>query len=64
MMMERAPEVTWPELADAVNLLLAVPERMKIDFSMKLSLSAGKSSQDRDRPGLYFNSPVHGERAP
>jgi hypothetical protein len=57
------PEVLCPELADALKLLLPLPERMIIDFSMKLSLSAGKSSQERDGQGFCFNRPVHGERA-
>jgi hypothetical protein len=55
------PEVFCPELADSVELPLPLPERMIIDFSMKPSLSVEKSSQDRDRPGFYFNGPVHGE---
>ena len=40
--MDWEPEVSWPELPDVLKLLLAVPEQMTIDFSMKLAVSPSK----------------------
>jgi hypothetical protein len=46
-LVEEVPEVFCPELADAVKPLLPLPERMIIDFSMKLSFCREVKSGQR-----------------